>query len=135
MSTDLSRPRRDRVARPVRRKGAKCGHSCLDSRTRGWSVRSLIVLIAVTVASVAYRHRSSPGIGLAADRVPLLGPRAIAIMPGLYLLGGLEPGAAYAVETSRGLVLIDSGLDAMRASSSRNLPAWGSIGGKSMPSC
>ncbi len=36
----------------------------------------------------------------------------LALAPGLYLLGGLAPGVAYAVETSRGLVLIDSGLEA-----------------------
>ena len=32
--------------------------------------------------------------------------------PGVYILGGLKPSAAYAVETSKGLVLIDSGLEA-----------------------
>ena len=33
-------------------------------------------------------------------------------MPGLYYLGGVSPGAAYAIETSQGLVLVDSGLRA-----------------------
>ncbi len=82
-------------------------------RLRGWWVRSLIVLIVVTVTFVAcLLYRSGGGIRVAAGQVPLLGPSAIAIAPGLYLLGGLSPGAAYAVETSRGLVLIDSGIDA-----------------------
>jgi glyoxylase-like metal-dependent hydrolase (beta-lactamase superfamily II) len=82
-------------------------------RSRRWWVQSLIILIVVTVTSGAYlRYRSGRGIGFAADRVPLLGPRAMAIVPGLYLLGGLAPGVAYAVDTSRGLVLIDSGLQA-----------------------
>ena len=82
-------------------------------RLRGWWVRSLIVFFVVTLASVAYlRHRAVRGNRLVAEEVPLLGPSAIAIVPGLYLLGGLSPGVAYAVETSRGLVLIDSGLDA-----------------------
>ena len=81
-------------------------------RLRGWWVRSLIVFFVVTLASVAYlRHRAVRGNRLVAEEVPLLGPSAIAIVPGLYLLGGLSPGVAYAVETSRGLVLIDSGLD------------------------
>jgi glyoxylase-like metal-dependent hydrolase (beta-lactamase superfamily II) len=33
------------------------------------------------------------------------------LYPGLYLLGGLSPAAAYAVETSKGLVLVDAGLE------------------------
>ena len=32
------------------------------------------------------------------------------VAPGAYLLGGLMPSAAYVVETSEGLVLVDSGL-------------------------
>jgi glyoxylase-like metal-dependent hydrolase (beta-lactamase superfamily II) len=39
-------------------------------------------------------------------------PQPVAVAPGVYLLGKLDPGAAYAVETSEGLVLIDSGLEA-----------------------
>ncbi len=65
-------------------------------------------MIAAAVAAVAfnfYRPSRFP-----ADRVPLLRPKAMMITPGIYLLGGLELGAAYAVETSQGLVLIDSGL-------------------------
>jgi glyoxylase-like metal-dependent hydrolase (beta-lactamase superfamily II) len=37
-------------------------------------------------------------------------PYAIRINPGIYLLGGLSPSAAFVVETSEGLVLVDSGL-------------------------
>jgi glyoxylase-like metal-dependent hydrolase (beta-lactamase superfamily II) len=33
------------------------------------------------------------------------------VVPGIHLLGGLAPAAAYVVETSEGLVLIDAGLD------------------------
>jgi metallo-beta-lactamase class B len=33
------------------------------------------------------------------------------LVRGLYLLGGLAPSAAYAIETSEGLVLVDSGLE------------------------
>jgi glyoxylase-like metal-dependent hydrolase (beta-lactamase superfamily II) len=47
-----------------------------------------------------------------ADRAPLLGSSAITIAPGIHLLGGLSPSAAYAVETPDGIVLIDSGLQA-----------------------
>jgi metallo-beta-lactamase class B len=45
-------------------------------------------------------------------RVPRLGRTARTLLPGIHLLGGLEPSAAYAVETAKGLVLIDAGLDA-----------------------
>ena len=41
--------------------------------------------------------------------VPLLAPNATTIAPGIYMLGGLQPSAAYVVGTSDGLVLIDSG--------------------------
>ena len=43
-------------------------------------------------------------------RIPPLGHTPIRIVPGIYLLGGLWPSVAYAVETSEGLVLVDSGL-------------------------
>jgi glyoxylase-like metal-dependent hydrolase (beta-lactamase superfamily II) len=56
-----------------------------------------------------------PRIGAAAffppqSSAPLVAyPRVL--YPGLYLLGGLAPSAAYAIETSKGLVLVDSGLE------------------------
>jgi glyoxylase-like metal-dependent hydrolase (beta-lactamase superfamily II) len=43
--------------------------------------------------------------------VPLLDGSTITIVPGIYLIGNLGPAAAYVVETSDGLILIDSGLD------------------------
>lgn len=44
--------------------------------------------------------------------VPMFFPRAMEVTRGVHLLGGLSPGAAYAIETADGLVLIDTGLDA-----------------------
>ncbi len=44
-------------------------------------------------------------------RVPRLARSAIKLAPGLYMLGGMSPSAVYVVDTSDGLVLIDSGLD------------------------
>ena len=55
----------------------------------------------------AYR---AGGICAPAAHVPTLAPSALSIVPGLHLLGGLSPSAAYAVETSEGVVLVDSGL-------------------------
>ena len=43
--------------------------------------------------------------------VPLLDGSTITIVPGIHLIGNLGPAAAYVVETSDGLILIDSGLD------------------------
>lgn len=40
-----------------------------------------------------------------------MGPHPVTLAPGIHLLGGLAPAAAYVVETSEGLVLIDAGLD------------------------
>ncbi len=45
-----------------------------------------------------------------AGGVPPLRRVPMRIVPGVYLLGGLAPSAAYAVDTSEGLVLIDAGL-------------------------
>ncbi|HZV03894.1 MAG TPA: MBL fold metallo-hydrolase [Gemmataceae bacterium] len=39
-------------------------------------------------------------------------PASVAVAPGVYLLGKNSPAAVYLVETSQGLVLIDSGLEA-----------------------
>jgi glyoxylase-like metal-dependent hydrolase (beta-lactamase superfamily II) len=43
---------------------------------------------------------------------PTLLPAPVAVAPGVYLLGKNAPAAVYLVETSQGLVLIDSGLEA-----------------------
>src|SRR5262245_21940632 len=49
----------------------------------------------------------------------------VALAPGVYLLGSSAPGAAYAVETSAGLVLIDTGLEANAQTVSDQLAALG----------
>jgi glyoxylase-like metal-dependent hydrolase (beta-lactamase superfamily II) len=50
-----------------------------------------------------------------AEPAAVLLPRPVAVAPGVYLLGKLSPAAAYVVDTSEGLVLIDSGLEARAA--------------------
>jgi len=57
-----------------------------------------------------FGHRGVQGSRVAADSVPLLVPAAITLGRGIHLLGGLQPSAAYVVETPEGLVLVDSGL-------------------------
>jgi metallo-beta-lactamase class B len=46
------------------------------------------------------------------ERVPPLGRSAATIVPGIHILAGLAPSAAYVIDTTDGLILIDSGLDA-----------------------
>ncbi len=44
-------------------------------------------------------------------RVPSLGQSSVRVAPALYMIGDLGPSAAYAVDTTDGLILVDSGLD------------------------
>jgi glyoxylase-like metal-dependent hydrolase (beta-lactamase superfamily II) len=69
-----------------------------------------------------------PGHGFTPRPTPVakfLLPQPVALAPGVYLLGKLAPGAAYAVETPEGLVLIDSGLQADAAAVTEQLAALG----------
>jgi glyoxylase-like metal-dependent hydrolase (beta-lactamase superfamily II) len=75
---------------------------------------------------VGYRwHSAREGSARSTARVPVLGPSAITIVSGIHLLGGLEPAAAYVVETSEGLVLVDTGLDADAALLRREMAKLG----------
>jgi glyoxylase-like metal-dependent hydrolase (beta-lactamase superfamily II) len=75
-----------------------------------WLCAGLTVLI---LAAVVVHGWHTPGDDtLALVKAPaVLSPHATTIVPGVHLLGGLSPAAAYVVETSAGLVLIDSGLE------------------------
>ena len=63
----------------------------------------LAVAIGIGVLVVVRRTRDT--------EVPLLDGSTITIVPGVHLIGGLGPAAAYAIETSEGLILVDTGLD------------------------
>ncbi len=80
---------------------------------RRWLVAGLTLLILALVVVVGYRwqagNKEEPP---PAVRPHVLGPYPVAVVPGIYLLGGLAPAAAYVVDTSDGLVLIDTGLHA-----------------------
>jgi len=67
----------------------------------------IAILLVVSRGGDFFRRFDS----YSASRVPRLAPSAITVVPGLHLLGGLSPSAAYVVETVQGLVLVDSGLD------------------------
>lgn len=69
--------------------------------------RSQALVVAVLIGAAGWvRGQDSPP---AIKRVAPLVPYAITLSQGIHLLGGLGPSAAYVIETSEGLVLIDSG--------------------------
>ncbi len=76
----------------------------------------VLLLVGAGLVEGIRQYRAATAFRYAPDRVPRLVHRPISVVPGVYLLGGLSPSAAYVVETSAGLVLFDSGLDADAAS-------------------
>ena len=70
---------------------------------------ALVVAVAVFFGH-DIRRASADGLAVSDHRAPPMVPYPIQLSPGVYLLGNLAPSAAYTVETSAGLVLIDSGL-------------------------
>jgi glyoxylase-like metal-dependent hydrolase (beta-lactamase superfamily II) len=83
------------------------------------AILALVVQVSLLVAGCGDRpdgvdatHRPDRLAPPAAPSgVPVLGRSALTIARGVHILGGLSPSAAYVVETSEGLVLVDSGLD------------------------
>jgi glyoxylase-like metal-dependent hydrolase (beta-lactamase superfamily II) len=73
------------------------------ARRRTWLAGGLAVLAAGASLIVGYSGGPPP-------TVPPLGSSPVTLVTGVHYLGGLEFSAAYVVETSAGLVLIDSGL-------------------------
>jgi glyoxylase-like metal-dependent hydrolase (beta-lactamase superfamily II) len=70
----------------------------------------LTVLILALALVGYYRYQAPKKVDRQAP-VPLLSPCPVTLAPGLHMLGGLDPAAAYVVESSDGLILIDTGLD------------------------
>jgi glyoxylase-like metal-dependent hydrolase (beta-lactamase superfamily II) len=97
-----------------------------SARQRKWLIGGLTIAIMALALIVTYQlHFAKEGSPPSAARVPRLEPSAITIAPGIHLLGGLSPAAAYAVETSEGLILVDSGLEADAASLKAQLAKLG----------
>ncbi len=77
-----------------------------------WLVGTLGLLFAALMLISGYLlYRAHDLSRRSNGRGPLLVSRASTIAPRIHILGGLVPSAAYVVETTEGLVLIDSGLD------------------------
>jgi glyoxylase-like metal-dependent hydrolase (beta-lactamase superfamily II) len=76
------------------------------------TVVALFLLLAAFGIIMGFRlYPAEPDFHFSPDRVPRLTRKPLTVVPGVHLLGGLSPSAAYVVETSNSLVLIDSGLD------------------------
>jgi glyoxylase-like metal-dependent hydrolase (beta-lactamase superfamily II) len=72
---------------------------------------SLLALASILVAPyLFFRYRNSASFS--ATSVPRLGQSSVEVVRGITILGVVKPSAAYVIETSEGLVLVDSGLDA-----------------------
>lgn len=79
---------------------------------RGWTRLALLgIVVAVFASLVLWRPRASFTPRPSRIFSSLL-PAPIALAPGVYLLGKNAPAAVYLIETSQGLVLVDSGLEA-----------------------
>jgi glyoxylase-like metal-dependent hydrolase (beta-lactamase superfamily II) len=81
------------------------------------------VILAVAAAVWWIPLRRAPT--LPAVPIQLFEPRALAIAPPVYLLGKTQPSPVYAVDTSDGLVLVDSGLEADAAAVKAQLAELG----------
>src|SRR5947209_19881300 len=91
---------------------------------RWWKAALVGLAVAAIGAGAWYWGRS----GFAPRQGPpskFLLPRAVAVAPGIYVLGKLDPAAAYVVETSEGLVLVDSGVEANAATVTAQLAELG----------
>jgi hydroxyacylglutathione hydrolase len=93
----------------------------------GTAVRWKQGLVALVVGGVAVAVFTAPWGRPRPDagEPQPLAARPMAVVPGVYLLGLSTPSAAYAVETTDGLVLVDSGVEADAATVTRQLWALG----------
>jgi glyoxylase-like metal-dependent hydrolase (beta-lactamase superfamily II) len=90
-------------------------------RPTKWALLGAAVAVFAGVAWLGPRGFSPRPARLS----PLLLPEPVAVAPGVYLLGKTSPAAAYLVETSAGLVLIDSGLESDAAAVTEQVAGLG----------
>src|SRR5262245_16022075 len=69
-----------------------------------WLLAGLALILIVATSAALWQRPES------LDALPTLDPIPMTVVRGVHLLGALAPSAAYAIETSNGLVLVDSGL-------------------------
>ena len=71
---------------------------------RKWLIGLVVLVFGISI----YIGTAPPAFTL---KIPLIDGSTMTIVPGVHLIGGLGPAAAYVVETSDGLVMIDTGLE------------------------
>lgn len=82
------------------------------ARWMRWLVGPVLLGVAAVGIGVAVWPRPMPAFQPRQAKIyNFLVPAPVALAPGVYLLGKMGPAAAYLVETSQGLVLIDTGLE------------------------
>lgn len=81
-----------------------------QARAKRRLIAGLVMLTFVLVLCYAWIETRPEDSRLPAS-VPALGPVPMTVVPGIHLLGGLAPAAAYVIETSKGAILIDAGLE------------------------
>jgi glyoxylase-like metal-dependent hydrolase (beta-lactamase superfamily II) len=82
----------------------------LSLRTQLVALLAVLAFASVLLMALGW-HLVGKNSSFHPARVPRLDRAAMAVVPGVYLLGRLSPSAAYVIETSQGLVLVDSSLD------------------------
>jgi len=87
-----------------------------NSTALSWTKRLALPVLVLLFAAFGIvegfrRYHAEPEFQFSPSRVPRLARSPLKVVPGVYMLGGLSPSAAYVIETAKGLVLVDSGLD------------------------
>jgi len=90
------------------------------TRKQWLSIALVLIVPAIAVALLWYLSRDGTPSDLASG-AQTLKREPTQVVRDIYLLGKLSPGAAYAVDTSDGIVLIDSGLEESAAGVIRQL--------------
>jgi glyoxylase-like metal-dependent hydrolase (beta-lactamase superfamily II) len=81
------------------------------ARRRPKVVALLGILMPALVLVVLYRWYSAGIEASASAQAPRLEHSSIALVPGIYYLGAMSPSAVYVIESPKGLILVDSGLE------------------------
>jgi glyoxylase-like metal-dependent hydrolase (beta-lactamase superfamily II) len=104
----------------------------------GWWMRGLLALAGLGGLAAVWLWSRTPDPAAPppvhslrlSDPINALPQRPAAVAPGVYLLGKLSPAAAYVVDTSDGLVLVDSGLEARTTAVTEQLAELGLDAGR-----
>jgi glyoxylase-like metal-dependent hydrolase (beta-lactamase superfamily II) len=75
-------------------------------------VRLAAIGVVVAIAVAVWLRFTNPSSSIATTEFEVLAAAVGKVAPGVYLLGESSPSATYIVETTDGLVLIDSGMEA-----------------------